>query len=253
MPKIRKTILPRVKKSLRERGVLRTAWRCLLGPYYVVKSYRSANKNFNRASVQDEFDLRYGVETSTRVHPTDLEIDGPNWIDAAGYWPTAPEFIHEALSALPIRFEDFIFIDFGSGKGRVLLQASEKPFQKVIGVEFSSELHDIALKNIRQYKSETQSCRDVQSLCMDFTQFVIPVEPLVAYLYNPASERVIAKLAQNIAQSLAENPRELWVIYMTPAYDVFASDQLLRLRKVKATAKYSVFTNSDKRPVAAAA
>jgi hypothetical protein len=247
MPKIHKTILPRVKKALKERGVLGTAWACLRGPWYLIADYKKNKKNFKRRVVQDEFDLRHGVETSTRVHLTDLKIDSPNWIYAGGYWPTSTKIIHEALAALPIRFEDFVFIDFGSGKGRVLMQASDMPFRKIVGVEFSSELHDIAVKNIERYKSDTQKCGEIESVCMDFTLFEIPREPLVAFLYNPSSEAITAALANNIARSLEENPRELWVIYVTPTYNLFEGGRPLDLKKMKAVPdKYSIFSNTTK-------
>jgi hypothetical protein len=251
MPKIRKTILPRVKKALKDKGVLRTLWACLRAPAYLIADYRKVNRNFKRPAVQDEFDLRYGVETSIRVHLTDLKIDSPNWVYAGGYWPTSTEIIHEALSALPIRYEDFVFIDFGSGKGRVLLQASDFPFRRIVGVEFSSELHNIAVSNIGRYKSDGQKCRQIESVCLDFTQFEIPPEPLVAFLYNPSSEPITAALASNIARSLAENPRELWVVYVTPTYNVFEGGQPLDLRKLKATEKYAIFSNVAKALVAA--
>ena len=57
MPKIRKTILPRVKKALKERGVLGTVWACLRGPWTLIAEYKRAKKIFNRPVVQDEFDL----------------------------------------------------------------------------------------------------------------------------------------------------------------------------------------------------
>jgi hypothetical protein len=245
MPKIHKTILPRIKKALRERGVLGTVWICLRGPWQLISDYKKAKKNFRRRAVQDEFDLRYGVETSTRVHLTDLKIDSPNWVYAGGYWPTSTAIIQEALSALQIRFEDFVFVDFGSGKGRVLLQASDLPFRKIIGVEFSSELHDIAVKNIERYKGDNQKCKQIESVCMDFTLFEIPQEPLVAFLYNPSSEAITAALANNIAKSVGEHPRELWVIYVTPNYNLFEGGRPLDLRKVKAVPdRYAVFTNA---------
>lgn len=251
MPKIRRTILPRVKKALKERGVLKTVWACLRGPWYLIADYQKAKRNFERPALQDEFDLRYGVETSTRVHLTDLKIDSPNWIFAGGYWPTSTEIIHEAISALPIRCEDFVFVDFGSGKGRVLLQASDLPFRRIIGVEFSSELHNIAVSNIGRYKSDSQKCREIESVCMDFTQFEIPREPLVAFLYNPSSEAITAALANNIAQSLIENPRELWIIYVTPTYSVFERERPLNLRKLKVTDKYAIFSNTTESVAAA--
>ncbi len=245
MPKIHKTILPRIKKALREKGVLKTAWACVRGPWSLIADYRRTKKVFGRR-VQDEFDLRYGVETSTRVHLTDLKIDSPNWIYAGGYWPTSTAIIHEALAALPIRFADFVFIDFGSGKGRVLLQASDLPFRRIVGVEFSSELHDIAVSNIGRYKSDNQKCHKIESVCMDFTLFEIPPDPLVAFVYNPSSEAITAALAGNIAQSLRQHPRELWVIYVTPAYNVFESGPLHLQQQKAVPGKYTIFSNTTK-------
>jgi hypothetical protein len=53
------------------------------------------------------------------------------------------------MAALPWRPEDFTVIDFGSGKGRALIVASECPFRRIIGVEFALELHRDAQQNIR--------------------------------------------------------------------------------------------------------
>jgi len=218
----------------------------LSGPWIFLAEYRRARTEFERPVAQDEFDLFYGVETSKRVHVSDLKINNPNWVHSAGYWPTSTEIIKQALSALPIRYEDFVFVDFGSGKGRVLLQASDFPFRRIVGVEFCPELHNIAVGNIARYQSHQQKCGEIESVCMDFTQCEIPREPLVAFLYNPSSETITAALANRIAHSLTENPRELWVIYVTPSYNVFECGRPLALHKLKATEKYAIFSNTTK-------
>jgi hypothetical protein len=245
MPHIAKTIVPRIKKSLRKKGVLRTAWACLLGPYYLIRSYRGTRRNYAAPGVPDEFDLKYGVETGTRVHLTDLKIESPNWIYAGGYWPTPPGVIRDALSNLGMNYEDFTFIDLGSGKGRVLLLASDYPFREIIGVEFSSELHAIAQDNIRRYQSSTQKCRRIVCQCMDFTQFQFPRVPLFVFLYNPSSEEITKALADNLARSLKENPRPLWVLYVTPTYDVFESGKPFSLQKIKSAEQYALYSNGS--------
>jgi predicted RNA methylase len=53
----------------------------------------------------------------------------------------------------------FSFVDFGSGKGRVLLVASHYPFREVVGVEFSPELQKIAEGNIRSTKAPNGAVR----------------------------------------------------------------------------------------------
>ena len=242
MPRLGKTIIPRIRRSLANRGLLRTFWRSLLGPYHLLTEYRKVRRNYSRPDVPDEFDLVHDVETTRRVHLSDLAIDSPNWIHGVGYWPTSADLFEEALAGLDIRFEEFVFVDFGSGKGRALLMASELPFRRIIGVEFSPALHAIARQNIRRYRSSTQKCRDVTSVCMDFTQFPIPQDPLFAFLYNPSSRQVMTALVRNLAESLQLQPREMWVLYVTPTYDVFEGGSTL-LRRVKSSEKYAVFTN----------
>jgi SAM-dependent methyltransferase len=243
MPRVAKTILPAIRKSLRTRGLSATIWRCALGPYTLLRHYLKSRRLFVPNLEPDEFDRQHGIETSQRVHLTDLQIESPNWIYADGYWPTPPKVFQEALSALSSPPENLTFVDFGSGKGRVLLMASEFPFRTIIGVEFSSELNTIAQQNIRQYQSTTQKCRDITSICADFTQFPIPPEPLFVFLYNPSSQEITRALARNLAQSLREQPRELWILYVTPTYNVFESGDPFALRKVKSTPKYAVYTN----------
>lgn len=244
MPRISRTILPRIKKSLQRRGLLGTAWQCVLGPYYLVTAHRRARKNYARRTEPDAFDVRYGVETGKRVALSDLRIPSRNWIYSDGYWPTPPEVVQEALSNLEIQHQNFVFLDLGSGKGRVLLLASEFPFRRIMGIEFSPELNEIARQNIARYKSDTQKCHEIASICMDFTEFHLPQEPLFVFLYNPSSEEITRRLATNLAQSIQERPRELWVLYVTPTYNVFDSGNPLKLRKVKTGKHYSLFTNS---------
>jgi hypothetical protein len=243
MPSLAKTIVPRIRKSLRTKGLGATVWQCALGPYTLLRHYLKIRKNYVNYRIQDEFDLHHGIETSKRVHLTDLKVESPNWIYSDGYWPTPPEVFQEAILSLSSEPEDLVFIDFGSGKGRVLLMASEFPFRKIIGVEFSRELHIIAQQNIQNYRSTTQKCSNITSVCADFTQFPIPADPLFVFLYNPSSKEITSSLASSIATSLREHPRELWVLYVTPTYDVFESGNPLALRKLKSTPKYAIFTN----------
>src|SRR6202165_2780171 len=88
------------------------------------------------------------------------------------------------MARLPIEFDQFTFIDLGSGKGRTLLMASEYPFMRIVGVELIAELHQAAEENIRAYRSATQQCRQIEAVCADASEFVFPETPLVLYLFN---------------------------------------------------------------------
>ena len=100
-----------------------TAKRSFFAPLRLASEYRTARRNYAGPGALDEFDLAHGVETSTRVDRSDLRVNSSNWISAAGYWPSRTDLFIESLCMLKIAHENFVFVDFGSGKGRVLLLA----------------------------------------------------------------------------------------------------------------------------------
>ena len=51
----------------------------------------------------------------------------------SAYQPTEPALFKEMMAILKIDFQEFTFIDMGSGKGRVLLMAADYPFRRILG------------------------------------------------------------------------------------------------------------------------
>ncbi len=127
--------------------------------------------------------LRQAILVSYMVNGglTELDIDGENLEHANYYLPSPTSQLRAILGGLQVRYEDFIFIDAGSGKGGALLLASEFPFRKIIGVEFSHELNEIAQENVRHYGSESQKCKDLEAICIDAALYPIPPKPSVFY------------------------------------------------------------------------
>ena len=111
--------------------------------------------------------------------------------------------------------------------------------------EFSRELHTVAQRNIASYKGTRQKCRDITSLCMDFTEFEFPDEPLFLFLYNPASKDLTRVLARNLLRSLEKRERKIWILYVTPQ-DVFDSEQMLQKVKTGECSghPYCLYTNA---------
>ena len=72
----------------------------------------------------------------------------------------------------------FAFVDMGSGKGRALLVASELPFAKIVGVELSQELHQIAEENVRRYRPESQLCTAFFLHCMNAVEYTVSLQSL---------------------------------------------------------------------------
>lgn len=165
------------------------------------------------------FDWRYKVETAREVELSELEADSPNFVHGVKYAGTDPKSFAKLFSDWQINFEEFEFIDLGSGKGRVLLMASEYAFKKITGVEYSRELYEIARKNIENYRSPSQKCRRIESVNKDATLFAIPHDPLVFYIFNPFNAQVLKKVIKNIEQSLLQKPREIYFVYANPLHE----------------------------------
>jgi SAM-dependent methyltransferase len=165
------------------------------------------------------YDRRHGVHTAPEISLKKLSIDSPNARRGGDYSGTEPRYFREIMDELGIDFEKFTFIDLGSGMGRALFLASEMPFKRIIGVEFATELNEIAQKNINNFRSPDQKCFEIESVCQDAAQFKLPDGPLVCYLFNPFDREVFESVISNIENSLKDEPREIYVLYTNPMHD----------------------------------
>lgn len=165
-----------------------------------------------------QFDARFGTDTADPVPLDRLDIAEEHKRLAVEYAPTSPVRFCMKLLVLEIPFAEYVFVDLGSGKGRVLLLASEFPFRRIIGVELSESLHQTALRNFAAYRSRTQQCRALESVHCDAASFVPPNEPTVLYLYNPFHEEILKSVLANLRRSLEEQPRSLILVYSNPIH-----------------------------------
>lgn len=158
------------------------------------------------------------------------------------YQPTDPDLFREMMASLPIDFSAFTFVDLGSGMGRTLLMASEYPFQRIVGVELLPELHLVAEDNIRNYRSPTQRCTEIEAVAMDACEFVFPETPLVLYLFNPLPETGLRRVIRNLEQSMERSPRPVWILYHNPAMDKILEESPVLVRR-GGTEQFSLFTS----------
>jgi predicted RNA methylase len=111
---------------------------------------------------------------------------------------------------------DSNFVDIGSGKGRVLLIASQYGFRKVVGIEFSRELCNIARRNVEVFSRKVKPSSSIEVIETDATEYHFHPEDRVLFMYNPFDAFILAKVLDRIRSSLEENPRPIWLIYNTP-------------------------------------
>lgn len=179
---------------------------------------------------------------------------------ARPYFATEPWLFEQIMQALALSvqqsaasqslahatLQDFTFIDLGSGKGRVLLMASEYPFKKIIGVEFMPELHHAAQENIAGYSSARQQCRQIEAVCMDARDFQFPPEPLVVYLFNPFSESTFVAVLENLRRSIEQGPRPVYVAYRFTEHEKVLAEAGW-LEKTAGTEQWVIYVNRENR------
>ncbi len=167
----------------------------------------------------DGFDQAHGVDTAASVYAHEVSFRGAAGLTASHYHPAPARVIAHAVSDLPIRYEDYVFVDFGSGKGRALLVAASFAFQRIIGVEASPALNDVALQNIARYRADHQSCRAIEARCMDCLDFELPDENIVLYMYHPFAASVLREVLTRVAQRFSRSSKEIYIVYLSPFHD----------------------------------
>jgi len=199
---------------------------------------------FWRVDEPAEFDRNFGTDTGASfIQSEGLDITSPNWIYGTRYRPTPAAMVHEMLAALPIRYEEFTFIDFGSGKGKVLLLASDLPFKAIIGLEFSEHLHQVAQRNLASYRNKTQACRRIDCVLIDATLYDIPLGPSVCYFFNPFREPVMAQVVRRLESSLDTAPRDMFIVCYRPQFHHFLSNSKY-FREFRANKEYVIYRSA---------
>ena len=160
-----------------------------------------------------------GVDTAGRIEPDDLDLDAGLRPHAVHYEATPPYEFEHIVSSLEIDPERYRFVDYGSGKGRVLLMAAEYPFRAVRGVEAAPSLHDAAEANIRAFPQDRLACADVRSVCMNAAEYRPDGGPLIVYLFNPFDEVILAPVLDRIGEAFAAGPGPSYVIYKNPQHE----------------------------------
>ena len=173
---------------------------------------KSVLKKANNARCE-AWDLIHNVDTCGQTPISELDFQSKNKAAAVEYHSHHPAIIRAGLSALPIRHEDYTFVDFGCGKGRVLLLASEFPFRKIIGLEFAPQFVEIARRNLQNYRGNRQKCSNIEVIAGDATEYELPPERQVLYFYNPFAPSLIDLVVKGIEDSFQRSPRDLFVVF----------------------------------------
>jgi 16S rRNA G966 N2-methylase RsmD len=157
------------------------------------------------------FEGRYGVDTAGRtyLHSFDLHSD-----ERVYYVPANWLTLRRVLRPRDVSNSD-VFIDLGSGKGRMVLEAARYPFSRVIGVELAEPLHNVARANVGAARMRRR-CNNIQLICCDVLDYDIPDDVSVVFLNNPFRGAIFEQVIENLIASHDRRPRKIRIIYYNP-------------------------------------
>ncbi len=178
---------------------MRTLLTTILGPTF----------SFCRHGVARLIDRHLGIET---VGDVKLEELGVADKDRVLYQPSPWLALPRILPSNEV-MENDVFMDLGSGKGRVVYQAARRyPFKRVIGVELSEALNAIARENVDRNRQRLK-CKDVDLVTCDVIDYDLPDDVSVVYLNNPVTGDVFHAVVEKLIESVDAHPRRLRLIY----------------------------------------
>lgn len=188
------------------------------------------------------FERRYGVRTSGIVELDELGIGGDS---RNRYQPAGWLTLRRILPKREVCRHD-VFLDFGSGMGRVVLQAMQYPFQRVIGVELSAQLTRLARKNVVGNRSR-QRCGEVSLICADALEYEIPNDVTVVFFYNAFTGKIFADVLGRLVESVDRAPRTMRIIYVNPIEEevLLNSGRVRRVRTLRGLRPTAAWARSN--------
>jgi SAM-dependent methyltransferase len=195
---------------------------------------------------QKERDL--GIKTFGAHAPDELSIGADSILGGHLYQPSSSVIFEKAMNQLPFNFTNKVFLDIGSGKGRALVLAAEAGFKKVIGVEYASELNDMAHVNIEKVRDRFPNTEFILEEG-DALQFDIPDEVDVIYLFNPFDEEAMRGLMKKVKPAFNRS-KQTHLVYVHPVHSSVLEKELGQpislIKNWKGMPDVVVFSNSTK-------
>lgn len=165
------------------------------------------------------FDLEHGTETGGLTPGPELKTGHAHDRHNTAYYGVAPSILKRLIAQWkqtkpPHPLKKYSFIDFGAGKGRAMLIASEFNFKEVVGVELHPTLAKKCRRNIRIWKEKNKKIAPMRLVEADATEFIFPPGPCVVYLFNPFGAPVLHRVLKQIEKQFKDRPGDLDILYV---------------------------------------
>lgn len=187
------------------------------------------------------FDHKYKTDTINRISLQALTVTGANKERGSFYQPTMALSFNRLLKAMSLPPEG-VLVDFGCGKGRVLLLAVLGGMKKAVGIEFSPQLCRIAESNINIVEKAKGARLNITVIEGDVTDYEIEDDQNVFFFFNPFDDVVLEAVVENMKKSLRRKPREVAIVYYNPVHShIMDKHFLLRNRYIIGGEEYVLY------------
>jgi len=156
------------------------------------------------------YDYRKGVDTYAPIAGEDL-FEGERLKTQNRYLPSPFSMVdvvmREVKKELGSDFSEIGFIDYGSGKGKILIAAVKYGFKRITGVEYSTQVHDVAVRNMQKLGLTDK----ITLVNGDATEFRPQPDDRVFYMFNPFMGEILEGCLRQIKSVKAQGKRILVV------------------------------------------
>jgi hypothetical protein len=165
-----------------------------------------------RRTLEYRYERHFGIHTAVEIQPAALGIDD---VDAVHYAPSPYTAFFGAIKLVVADIPGSVFVDYGSGLGRIVICAATLPFRRVIGIELAEALTRRARHNLEAARRRL-ACTEIQLVNANAAEWRVPHDVNVVHFYNPFLNETLRRTVAELVRSLRENPRELWIVFGSP-------------------------------------
>jgi hypothetical protein len=171
------------------------------------------------------FDVEHGTETGGLTPGPELKTGHAHDRHNTAYYGIAPSLFRRLIAQWkqtkpPHTLSKYTFIDFGAGKGRAMLLASEFNFKQVVGIELHPALAKKCRRNMRIWNASHRKIAPMRLVESDATEFIFPEGPCVAYLFNPFGAPVLRRVLKQMEKQFAGRSGDLDILYVNHEREV---------------------------------
>ena len=153
------------------------------------------------------FTKKYSLDFNGYIPCIDLTVDSKiSQVNATAYQAYGGYYFKSLIGfAISIDGKPDCFVDIGCGKGKQCIYAEKYfGFNRIIGIDFSKALIDIANQNLCNVKY-----LNIEFAVADAINFKLPERHCMVFLYNPFSEIILEKFILNNINNLKKHSSTL--------------------------------------------